>query len=256
MRQRLKKTALAAAPAALLFAASLASAPLATALTLDDPAAAIGQWEIALSPGAATCRLTLRGEKVRGGFFVGMPPACRHSMPVLANVTAWDLPGDSGLGLADVYGKPVLEFKPGEAGHLAAAGPRGETYRLAFVEGLPAPRGNPSAASQDAPAAASVAPPHPILRPGDVAGRYAVLRDAGRDTGCMVTLDEGGGRAFLAPACRDQGIVIFDPSAWRLAAGRLVLTARKGHKAEFDLQPDGAWLKDAKDGRSLSLKKL
>jgi prophage tail gpP-like protein len=72
----------------------------------------------------------------------------------------------------------------------------------------------------------------------------------------MVTLGDSGNRAFLSPACRDQGIVIFDPAGWRIVAGRLVLTARKGHKTEFDLQPDGAWMKDAKDGKSLTLKKL
>jgi hypothetical protein len=178
-------------------------------------------------------------------------------MPVLANVIAWSLPGDNHLDLADVYGKSLLDFAVGEGGRLTAGGPQGEAYMLAFVAGAPAPQGNRPAATQaTVAAAASVSPPRAIMRPGDVAGRYAVLRDAGRDTGCMVTLDEGSSRAFLAPACRDQGIVIFDPAAWRLVAGRLVLTARKGHKTELDLQPDGTWLKDAKEGKSLTLKKL
>ena len=37
------------------------------------------------------------------------------------------------------------------------------------------------------------------------------------------------------------GIVVFDPVAWRVERGRLVLTARKGHTATFDWQADGAW---------------
>lgn len=91
-------------------------------------------------------------------------------------------------------------------------------------------------------------------RPG-VAGRYAPLRDGGRDTGCMITL-EPGGRAQLAPACRDQGLVIFDPVRWALEQGKLSLTARKGHKAHFDRQTDGIWQRDPKEGKALALRPI
>ncbi len=98
---------------------------------------------------------------------------------------------------------------------------------------------------------------------GDMAGRYIILREGGRDVGCMLTL-EGAARgpggdlkAQLAPACRDQGIVVFDPVAWRLERGRLVLTARKGHTATFEKQVDGAWWKDpAEGGKPLGVKKI
>ena len=100
-------------------------------------------------------------------------------------------------------------------------------------------------------------------RPNDVAGRYIILREGGRDVGCMLTLDDkarapgGDLKAQLAPACRDQGIVIFDPVAWRVERGRLVLTARKGHAATFDRQADGAWWKDpAEGGKPLGVKKI
>jgi hypothetical protein len=98
-------------------------------------------------------------------------------------------------------------------------------------------------------------------RPGAVAGRYTVLRAEDKDTGCMLTLDDrargpGGYRAQLAPACRDNGLVVFDPVGWSIERGRLSLTARKGHKAHFDLQSDGIWRRDAKEGKALSLKRL
>ena len=99
-------------------------------------------------------------------------------------------------------------------------------------------------------------------KPSDLAGRYAVMREK-RDTGCMVTLDDtsrakgGGDRAQLAPGCRDQGIVVFDPTAWQLVKGELVLTARAGHKTKLEKQDDGTWSKDGKDGgKPLGLKKL
>jgi hypothetical protein len=92
------------------------------------------------------------------------------------------------------------------------------------------------------------------------AGRYAVLRGEGKDTGCMVTLETvpraGGLKAQLAPACRDNGVVVFDPVSWSLERGRLALTARKGHKAHFDRQPDGGWHRDAKEGKALILKPI
>ena len=77
----------------------------------------------------------------------------------------------------------------------------------------------------------------------------------------MLTLDnrvkaKGREKASLAPGCRDQGIVIFDPAGWQIVNGRLVLIARKGHKTYLDAQPDGSWKKDPKEGKSLTLKKL
>ena len=121
----------------------------------------------------------------------------------------------------------------------------------------------PVQAPAPAMAAQSVAAPASTARPNDVAGRYIILREGGRDVGCMLTLDDkarasnGDLKAQLAPACRDQGIVIFDPVAWRVERGRLVLTARKGHAATFDKQADGAWWKDpAEGGKPLGVKKI
>ena len=97
-------------------------------------------------------------------------------------------------------------------------------------------------------------------RVGDVAGRYAILRAEDKDTGCMLTLDTrargpGGFKAQLAPACRDNGMVIFDPVGWALERGRLALTARKGHKTYFEWH-DGFWRRDAKDGKALGLRHM
>lgn len=109
-----------------------------------------------------------------------------------------------------------------------------------------------------APGVAKIAPP----RPQDVAGRYIILREGNRDTGCMVTLDDKargtkGRKAILAPACRDQGLVIFDPSGWAFERGRLTLYARKGHGATFDPYADGTWQKDPKEGgKPLGLRKI
>ncbi len=246
-------------PALLAAGVSLAG-PLRAAPALDTPEAAVGEWDLKVEGGKKACRLTLRSEPVHGGFFVAIPAVCRRAIPDLGNVIAWDLPGEGRLDFADVYGAPLLYFSM-DGGDLTATGSQGETYRLTFVKSAPplsdapaAPRGEGGQAVATAmkPTPARAAP-----RPADIAGRYEVLREGGRDTGCMVTLDASS-KAFLAPACRDQGIVIFDPRAWRIVGGRLVLTARKGHTTQLDLQADGTWLKEAKgtDAKSLALKKF
>lgn len=89
---------------------------------------------------------------------------------------------------------------------------------------------------------------------GDAAGRYAILRDD-KDTGCMLTLS-GGARAQLAPACRDNGIVIFEPVRWSIDRGKLVLVARKGHKAHFERDSNGVWRRDPGEGKSLAFKPI
>jgi hypothetical protein len=102
----------------------------------------------------------------------------------------------------------------------------------------------------------------PQARETAATSRYAPLRDGGKDTGCMITLDgsargpNGTNKAQLAPACRDQGLVVFDPVGWQVERGRLAITARKGHKAYFDRQPDGIWLRDPKEGRMLALRPI
>jgi Protease inhibitor Inh len=94
----------------------------------------------------------------------------------------------------------------------------------------------------------------------EAAGRYAILRAEDKDTGCMLTLEQrpasGGFKAQLAPACRDNGLVVFDPVAWNLDHGRLSLIARKGHKAHFDRESGGIWRRDAKEGKELSLRPM
>ncbi len=96
-------------------------------------------------------------------------------------------------------------------------------------------------------------------RSSDAAGRYAIWR-GDKDTGCMLTLENrvvsGGLKAQLSPACRDNGLVIFDPINWALDRGRLTLTARLGHKNHFDRLPSGGWRRDGKEGKELILRPL
>lgn len=197
-----------------------------------------------------------------GEHIITMPYGCRKAFPILVDVRGWGLGADGKVELLDVDGYALLRFAMDSTERLSARGPDDEAYHLNAVRALTSAGTVPGASAAEPLELAAKGPaPAATLRASDMSGRYAVLREGGKDTGCMLTLDDktparGGTKAFLAPACRDQGIVVFDPVGWRLAAGRLVLTARKGHSTQLDLQADGTWLKDPKDGKSLGLKKL
>lgn len=240
---------------------------VASAAFAKQPADLAGTWELSHNRSATTCRLTLRPARSdKGDYFLGMPAACRHAMPGLETVGRWAMPDASHLTLDNPAGSPVLAFmSDGDA--FTAQAPMG-TYTLKPI-GETGRSGFAAADAQPAPgfAVRTVASTHvdeaARVREtaADLAGRYAVMREK-HDTGCMLTLDDksrakgGGERAHLAPGCRDQGIVIFDPSAWQLVKGELVLTARAGHKTHLEKQDDGSWQKDPKEGKPLGLKKL
>ena len=217
----------------------------------------------------------LRADKSdKGDYFLGMPAACRHAMPSLAKVGRWGLPDATHLTLDEPGGTPVLTLAAAGDGFAATEGKLAYTFtrvgaaapteisldgpQIAIV-----PVAKQRVAPEQPKPVATVATAPPVRETAaDLAGRYAVMREK-RDTGCMLTLDDktkgkaGGDRAQLAPGCRDQGIVIFDPVGWRLVKGALVLTARAGHSAKLDRIEDGRWAKDVRDGsKPLGLKKL
>jgi Protease inhibitor Inh len=263
-------------PAAVLAFSLVLMAQASAAIDLTSVEKLVGQWDLSLNDTNRRCRLVLRTEQIGPGLALGMPAGCRRAMPLLSDVGSWTLqPGDH-VTFADAHGKEVLAFMPDGNGPLLAKGPEGEIYRLSAADtsaqgqhfgGLPegpvpgfeTPAPGPApmvVAATTTPGAASSA------KPDEIAGRYSVLREGGKDTGCMLTLDakarglKGGNKALLAPACRDQGIIIFDPVGWTLEKGRLKLTARKGHHAIFDQKGDGIWEKDPKEGKALGLKKM
>ena len=256
----LRRTALGLAGLAAAFGSGLAYA--------TETTQSVGAWDLKLDNGSRQCRLNLRSDPMAPGYAVAMPVGCRRAFPILNAVVIWTDGGDGKLQFEDGAGQPVLSFEPGEGGTLTGTSPEGEIYRLHPV-GRHRALALTVAAKPDAttpagvkaggkPASAKAALPSPA----EMAGHYAVLREKTKDTGCMVTFDDnahgpkGSFKAHLAPACRDQGIIIFDPVGWQLQGGRLVLTARKGHTTKLDLQQDGSWMKDATEGKSLSLKKM
>ena len=244
----------------------------ADAARAKEPTDLAGTWDLSLPRVHASCRIMLQAQRSdRGDYFLGMPTPCRHAMPGVERVGRWAMPDATHLTFNDPAGTAVLTFVAFDNGFTAAA-PEG-AYALAQIgASRPAVAKLPDNTMVGEPVAnvvpivskrAAKEEETPRETPGDLAGRYAVMREK-HDTGCMVTLDDksraksgGGDRAQLAPGCRDQGIVIFDPSGWQIVKGDLVLTARAGHKARLKKEGEGSWQKDATDGgKPLGLKKL
>lgn len=260
--------------------ARAASPPLA----VSDEA---GTWDLSFEKGNRRCRLTLRDDPSPPGFALAAPAGCHRAFPLLGPVTNWAPGAGADVLLRTADGQTVLDFGPDGGPSLSTTVGEDNVYtmiptsaalqdrlRLASAEpALPVPAA-PAVADADAGDGVTVdgrvlAPkgpagvpeaPLPAATLSEVAGHYAVLRQS-RDTGCMVTLDadERGKaelKARLAPACRDQGIVIFDPVGWHLAKGQIVLTAKKGHSVALTHRQDQTWANAPAKGAALVLKRL
>ena len=239
--------------------------PLAPAYAAGDP---VGIWTLSMPGTNRACRLQLRADATATGQAVAMPPGCRRAFPILGPVRSWSVPDGVHLALSDENGANVLMFDDAGDGRFQAAGPESEaaflltplgTRRVASPAAAQAETVSPAAPA--AQVAAVPAAPRAEVTVSATAGHYAVMRGS-RDTGCMVTLDDAARgaqtalKARLAPACRDQGITIFDPVGWSLKGGHLVLAARRGHTAVFSPDGSGLWVKDAGTGQPLGLKRL
>ena len=236
---------LAPAPRRALLAIAIMAGSPAFALDAKSEQGAAGLWRLSQGAGRE-CTIHLRAESRGQARAIGVPPGCRHAMPGVAKVTGWKLPAPDRLELIDQGGASVLAFSP-DNGELAAKGAKGEYYALVAAN---EPR-KPAQPTQ--PANVSRGPSVPA---GEIPGRYSVLREGNKDTGCMLTLQPGG-KAQLAPACRDNGIQVFDPVSWSYAGGKLMLRARKGHHANFEYTAEQSWQKDSKEGgKKLGFRKM
>lgn len=251
---------------------------------VDLSRALAGAWELANPKASRSCRLTLGAEVVPGGRQVGAPPACRIAVPLLVQVSAWTVNDDKSISLVDGAGKSVIDFRTsGGPGHFAAKAGT-ETYMLTPLVGprdsdrtgsiaaalsskepsapAPSPAGQRLAAGT-APAATLVAAPaaEPApLRPDTLVGLYGVAREKNKpicslDLAATPVKKGGVFVAKLSGGCIDPGLKVFDPVAWRVDKGHLVLQARKGHEQSFAATPDGMFTKDPPSGAQLFLRK-
>lgn len=228
----------------------------------DTLAGAAGSWDLALAGGQRRCVLMLSADSGPAGRIVRFPAGCRRALPVMAGIAGW-LYGEDGLRLVDANVRPILTFAREPDGRsLGATAGNGERYSLVPLQiaamrpaaETPAPAASPAAVTE--PAGAPAPPPD-----GPAPGLYALDRATQTDV-CRLELapPDAVGKEMapvrLLPGCRDSGITVFDPTAWRFAAGHLTLKARRGHAVNLVALGGGRWRRDPDVGVTLVLRKV
>lgn len=223
----------------------------------------IGAWDVEKLGASRKCTLTFGTEAAGQGRQIRFPATCRRALPILENVVAWDVSPAGVPQLLDSAGKVVVSFEEKADPSRRGKGGDGSQYGLdpkGYVRAAARPA--PSRAELAATAAARPTAVDPATAPAaaSVPGRYAVMRQIGREI-CRIVLstspstNAGASSASFDGLCPDTGLTIFSPVAWRYEAGRLELIARKGHKIELVFE-GGQWRKDPAVGAPLMLRKL
>ncbi len=233
-----------------------------------------GVWELAGQGGARSCRITLTSQIVAHGYGLGLPPACRQALPVMASASVWSYNSDGTISLRDGAGISVLDLRRTPDGPTFNARSGTDELVLTPISGQPpAPPPGRRAAKpvaqtpeERAQAVAAALSHQPIaedrqpLQPAALVGLYGIARDKFRPI-CSIDLTErpaarrGQFVALLSGGCLDSGMKIFDPIGWRTERGRLLLVARKGHEQSFAPGKDGIFEKNPPSGQQLYLKK-
>jgi hypothetical protein len=231
----------------------------------DSLAGAPGTWDLARDGGTRRCVLTLGAERIDAGRRLSFPAGCRKALPILNGIAGW-LFADGAIRLVDKDVRPVLLFarRPDQRS-LVAPTDRGETYSLVPLQ--IAAMQPPPAAPATAPSAGTTAaggdsaPPRDNSLPSGerpAPGTYALDRYREQDV-CRLELMEGDqARApvRIQDGCRDGGVAVFDPVAWRYASGRLTLTAKRGHTVDLVPTGEGRWRRDPDIGTTFVLRRV
>lgn len=254
---------------------------------------AVGVWQFTLAGTERQCRLSLSIENGRNGRQLTFPATCRQTLPILGRVAGWFFLGGD-IRLVDGNIRPVLTFSTRDDGRRLTAQGDGGGYTLVPIAiGTATPIGGvePNPTTLDAavpdvaashrplpgaeptlpsdrllPLGATVPtapPPNPAPQMQPAPGIYAVDRFSEKDV-CRIELSsqpiaarpDGSKAARILPGCRDNGIAVFDPVAWRLVSDRMVLRARKGHAISLVATADQSWRRDPDTGVTLMLRKV
>ena len=184
----------------------------------------IGKWEISNADRDRTCQVTFKADPNGAVFKLEFDKACPVQLPELNNVTGWTIGGLDLVKLMDGRGKPVFEFSEVESGIFEAQRPGEGIFFM-----------------QNAADAARVT----NVSLDQMAGDWGVVRGSGK-TVCTITLTNtaAGSDAFalkLKPGCQ-AFVTGFDPAAWYLDRGELVLKSSKaGRFWRFEANDPANW---------------
>jgi hypothetical protein len=191
----------------------------------EDPAnAMLGAWEFSDADHNRICHFTFRGEAASGGRRLDVDKNCASLFPSTKNISGWALNNYGDLSLLDSHGEAVIELTQVESGMYDGFTPGEGRYVL-----------------QTAASA-------PVHLAEDMVGDWAIARGAGKPI-CTLTLvnspansTAGSGALTLRlKAGCDPLVTRFNPSAWRLDQGELVLLSARGQSWQFVETDPNTW---------------
>lgn len=195
--------------------------PAAPAQALSENAKAVlGAWEFSNSDRDKICSVTLKAEPAANGFRIEFDDRCAGAFPLINDITGWRMTDNELLRFVDAAGKPVIEFSEVEGGMYEAPTPG---YGVLFLQ---------SAASADPP-------PQSVEQ---VAGEWSIQRSGKVLCAVTLTANQIGDDGFalrIGQPC-DAVVTRFNPVAWRMDRGELVMANKNGDTWRFE-DDEGAW---------------
>ncbi len=187
----------------------------------EDPVAAmLGGWEFSDADRNRICHFTFRSEPASGGRRLDVDKGCASVFASTKNISGWALNSYGDLSLLDSHGEPVIELTQVESGMYDGFSPEEGRYVLQ------------SAASA------------PVHSAEDMIGDWAITRGTGKPI-CTLTLannpvsSPSGALSLRLKAGCDPLITRFNPNAWRIDQGELVLLSQRGQSWQFvETDPD------------------
>lgn len=187
----------------------------------EDPVnAMLGTWEFSDADHNKICHFTFRGEAATGGRRLDVDKGCVSLFPSTKNISGWALNNYGDLSLLDSHGEAVIALTQVESGMYDGFSPGEGRYVL-----------------QTAASA-------PVHLPEDMVGDWAITRGAGKPI-CTLTLanspvnNPSGALALQLKTGCDPLVTRFNPNAWRIDQGELVLLSPRGQSWQFvETDPD------------------
>jgi Protease inhibitor Inh len=181
----------------------------------------IGAWEFSNADHDKVCHLNFRTDVVAsGGYRLDIDRNCPSLFPSTKDIVAWAVDNYGSLKLLDAHGNSVADLTEVENGMYDGFTPEEGRYILQTAAGAP------------------------TISAGDIAGDWAIARGAGKPT-CVLTLANSPASADalavkIKPGC-DAMVTRFNPAAWRMEQGDLVLLSQRGESWQFEQNDANTW---------------
>ena len=186
----------------------------------DAVNAMIGVWEFSNADHNKVCRFTFRTEAAPGGRRVDVDKNCAGLFPSTKDISGWAVDNYGGLRLLDKQSEAVIELTEAESGMYDGFTPGEGRYIL-----------------QSAAAA-------PMRSAEDMIGDWVIARGSGKAICTLTLANSPAGVDALALRLKagcDPLVMRFNPNAWRMDQGELVLLSARGQTWQFEESEPNTW---------------